>query len=235
LATTTTEFINIIRKEIGTELTREQIREVTNRAQNEILGRECQLMRVRPDPFFKTVNATYSYAASSYVYKSDTGAQGSLVGDIRTIKEIYSFTADSETLSTSTVDTSSYKPNQYQSLPSVDKIVARIDVIQSIKPGAADCTVKWWEGNNPGATTIDWRCIAYTWPTQITSESVSLSMPEDFLDTLLFHAVMKRIRRQEYGTEGENFQTYEHYYKEFRSRYSHAPTQTLLITYPRDF
>lgn len=235
MSTSLREFIEIMLKEVGAEFSRTNLREITNRGQNEILARDCQVMRVRPDPFITTVDSTYSYVASSSIYDSSTGAKGALVGDVRLVKEIYSFDSSVGIFDYQTLDPTSDKPNQFLSQPSVERVSTRIDCIQSVKPDSSDCVIKWWEGNNPGATTVTWRCVCYKWPTQLTSESIALSIPEDFIDTLLYHAVMRRIRRREYTTEGESFQTYEYYLKEFRDRYNRSPTQELNVCFPRDF
>ena len=59
------EFINLVKAEVGTALTEQRIIENTNWAQNEILGENCDLMRVKPDPFMTTEDGVYSYAAST--------------------------------------------------------------------------------------------------------------------------------------------------------------------------
>ena len=234
MSTSTREFIKMMLREVGAEFSHLNLLEITNRAQNEILAGESQVMRARPDPFMATTDSVYSYVASSSIYDSSDGTQGSLIGDIRLIKKLYSYDSAVGIFDYQTLDPTSDKPNQFRSLPTVEEVSARIECIQSVKPSSSDCVVKIWEGNNPGTTTITWRAIAYKWPDQLTSESIDLSIPEDFIDTLLYHAVMKRIRRREYTTEGENFKTYQHYVKEFRERYNKSPTQELDICYPRE-
>lgn len=232
---TLTEFINLIRNATGSKVTRQRIMEITNRAQNEILTENIQETRVKPDPFFATDDETYSYAASDYVYDSSDGTQGSLVGDIRTIKQIYSFDSEVNIFDYQTIDPASSKPNQVEQTPTRDRVTARIDVIESNQPDSSDCTVKWWEENNPGDTTTTWRCVAYKWPDQLTSENMSLTINHAFHDTLLYYAVLRRLERREYHRNDEAFRKYEFWLKRYRNRINRAVTQDIKVCYPRDF
>jgi hypothetical protein len=72
---TTAQFISLILDEVAASYTRAQVLDVTNNAQNEILGENLMLMRVRPDPFMTTVDATYSYVAASSFHDSSAGYQ----------------------------------------------------------------------------------------------------------------------------------------------------------------
>lgn len=231
----TTEFVSLVRNEVGTAVTRQRILEITNRAQNEILSENNKQMRVMPDPFMATSDDTYSYVASSSLYDSSDGTQGDLIGDIRTVDEIYSFSNSVSIFDTQTLDPSSDKPNQIEYTPTKDRVTARVDVIQSIKPNNSDCVIKWWEGNNPGDTTVTWRAIAYKWPTQLTSENIALSLDHAFHDTLLFYAVLRRLERREYRRNEEAFGKYEFWLKRWRNRINRVATQDLNICYPRDF
>ena len=115
-----------------------RIREILNRVQNEVLGETTQLMRVKPDPFFATTDETYSYAASSSIYVSDDGTQGSLVGDIRTVKDIYSWDSSVNIFDHQTLDYTSPTPNQIRPFPTRDRVSQRIDVQPSINPNSSE-------------------------------------------------------------------------------------------------
>jgi len=231
----TNEFISLVRNEVGTAVTRQRILELTNRAQNEILSENNEQMRVMPDPFFATADATYSYVASSYIYDSSDGTQGSLVGDIRDVSSIYSFSSSANIFDQQTLDPSSEKPNQVELTPTKDRVTARVDVIKSTKPDNSDCVVKWWEGNNPGDTTITWRAKAYKWPDQLVSENIDLTLTHEFHDTLLFYAVLRRLERREYRRNEEAFSKFEFWYKRWRNRVNRTATQDLKICFPGDF
>lgn len=226
---TTAEFVTMASEEIGAGWTRQRILEATNRAQNEILGEDNEIMRVKPDPFFATTDGTYSYTATNVLYDSATGAQGSLVGDVRTVREVYSYSNSVSIFDFQTLDPSSDKPNQVEFRPyRRDMVTARASTVESKRPSASDCLVKWWEGNNPGTTTVTWRSRAYLWPTQLTSEAIALSLPDDLLDTLLLYGVLKRMERREYGRPDDMLSLYRIELENFRRKYMSSLDQNRL-------
>lgn len=231
----TNEVISIIRDEIGTQYTREKIREALDRSQIEILGEDNALMRIVPDPFFATTDGVYSYTASNVIYDSSDGTQGATQYDIRTVREIYSFDSDVSIFDLQTIDPASDKPNQVQAMPTTDRVSARIDVKDSLRPNNTDCLVKWWEGNNPGTTTTTWRARCYKWPAKLTSESIDLSIPDEYHDNLLLYAVLKRLERREFGENRFMTSEYERLLKRFRTRTNKVARQSLDICWPRDF
>jgi hypothetical protein len=197
--------------------------QATNRAQNELLGMDCQLTRVKPDPFFATTSGTYSYAASSTLYVSTTGAQGSLVGDIRAVRELYIDTTNMSSLDELALDTNFTRVTEVETRPTENRVKVRFDATDSLGAGLADCTIKWPAMYNPGTTTIAWRAVAYTWPTQITSEAIALSVPEDFQHSLLFLHVLKHIERREFGRNDDAEIMYQRALSRFRLKYSKMP------------
>ena len=215
--------------EVAGAYTRTQVLDVVNDCQNQLLGEDNGLMRVRPDPFLATTDATYSYAASTYLYDSTTGAQGSLSGDIRTVREVYSFNNSVSIFDNSTIDPASDKPNQLELTPTKDRVTMRVEVIDSIAPSSSDCTIKIFHGNNPGTTTTTWKCLAYKWPAQLTSEAIALSIPADFQRTLLWLEVLKVLERREYGRNDMAFQQGEFYRKQFRKKYNAQTTLTFTV------
>jgi len=228
------ELVSILSKDVGTALTKQALIETINRVQNEVFAETTQLMRIKPDPFLTTVDGTYSYVASTSLFDSTDGTKGSTQWDIRTIKKLYSF-KDLLTSGNSTFNPGSYRPNKVEFLPSSTNTVGTIDVIESKKANNNDCKVIFFEGNNPGATTITWRAEAYRWPTQVTTPGTELEIPDDFADNLYYWGVMKRIQRAEYGRNDGPVQQFEYYLKKFRSKYNRAPTQREDVCYPRDF
>lgn len=224
------ELISLIRNDIGTAFTRQRIMEVINRVQNNVLTETTQIMRITPDPFLTTVDGTYSYIASDTLFDSTDGTKGTTQWDIRTVKDLYSFSSSD----TSSIDGGSYRPNQIRTKPNADETESTINVVVSKKADNSDCLIKFWEGNNPGATTISWRAVAYRWPTQVTAESTELEIPDDFCDTLLYWGVIKRVQRAEYGRNATPADMYDMYLKEFRNKYNRAKTQEPQVCYPRD-
>ena len=73
---TVTEFVNRIKRRTGTKLTAQAIYEEANIQQNEILATPNGITRIKPDPIVATTDGTYSYVASSVLYDSSDGTQG---------------------------------------------------------------------------------------------------------------------------------------------------------------
>jgi hypothetical protein len=194
-----------------------------NRAQNELLGMDCQLMRVKPDPFMATTTAVYTYAASSYLYVATTGAQGALVGDIRSVREIYIDTTNMSSLDELALDTNFTRVTEVETRPTENRIKVRFDSTDSLGANLTDCNIKWPAMYNPGTTTIAWKAIAYTWPTQITAESIALSIPEDYQHSLLYLHVLKFIERREFGRNDDSAIQYREALSKFRAKYSKMP------------
>jgi hypothetical protein len=153
--------VSLILDEVGAAWTRAQILDIVNNAQNEILGEDLMLTRVRPDPFFATTDATYSYTAATSIYDSSAGTQGSLSGDVRTVKEIYSFNNSVSIFDYQTLDPASEKPNQVEFTQTKDRVTMRFDCVDSLGPTLSDCTVKLYATNNPGTTTTVWRAFVH--------------------------------------------------------------------------
>lgn len=231
----TNELITLIVDEAGTQWSRVRAREALNRAQNEILSNDNPLMRIKPDPFFATTDGVYSYAASSVLYDSSDGTQGSTQYDVRSVRKVYTYRSDVTIFDQRTLDPASSKPNQVTELPTTELIESRIEVLESLAPSSSDCVVKWWEGNNPGDTTVVWRAEAYKWPTQLTSESIALSIPAVWHDNLLLYAVLKRLERREFGENQYMTSEYERLMRRFKAQTNRMPRQDLQKCYPREF
>jgi hypothetical protein len=223
---TTATFITLLMEEMGAGWTRQKALEVVDACQAARLGTDCDLMRVKPDPFVATTDGTYSYAASSKLYVSTTGAQGALVGDIRAVREVYRLKSVASLDELSPLDPNADKPQIMTFDSGIPKIFARVDFIDSIARGASDCTMKWWEQYNPGTTTITWRAKAYKWPTQLTAEGIALAMPVDFQHTLLFWDCLRHMERREYGRVDPVL--YDKEEKRFRSKYMAKSGQEIL-------
>lgn len=230
---TTSEFVSLLIDELGAAYTRAQVLAVANNAQNEILGENLVLMKVRPDPFMTTLDATYSYVATDVFHDFSANTSGSLVGDVRTVTEIYSYNNSVSIFDYQTLDPASEKPNQVEFTQTKDRVTLRMDCVDSVGPNSSDCTIKVYPTNNPGATTTTWHGVVYLWPDQLLSEAIPISVPADFQDTLLFFEVLKRLERREYGANNDSFQQAEFYRKKFRRKYNAQATSDLKICPPR--
>jgi hypothetical protein len=231
----TAELVTLISQEVGAAWSRTLILAAINNVQNELLGTDNDISRVKPDPFMTTAAATYSYVATSQFHDSSAGTSGSLVGDVRSVRKIYSLSSSIDILGFTALEPGSARPYTLNRRGNWDEVEARCDFVQSKEPDSSDALIKWWEGNDPAATTIYWRGEVYLWPTQLLTESVALTMPADFHDSLLLEGVIKRIERREFGRNLERAQMYEFEKKRFRTKYSSTPNNNgPLVARPLD-
>jgi len=199
---TTPELITLIVDYIGSELTRAKALTYLNNAQNQLLVGNNRLMRVLPDPFLTTVAGTFEYSASDSLYSSIGNAKGATQYDIYNVSRIYSFDKDNSQLYAYNGTGNSTSSRMYRPLNNraSDEVFAVADVVKSIEPNNADCSIMWWGENDPGATTVDWRCECYRYPNQLTAETIALETPSQYQDTLLLWLVLKRLGIRQYGT-----------------------------------
>lgn len=202
---TGSEFTDLVIEHVGSELTRAKAYSAINNAQNYLLGsRNLGLMRVTPDPFLTTVAGTFQYAASSALFSSVGGVKGATQYDIRAVTRIFSFNNNQRIFAYNSQDIVSDRPYEEESGEGFSEVRAVQDVIQSIKPLSADCQIIWWEDQDPGATTIDWRAECYRWPTQFLSETIDLEVPDGWQDTMLLWHVLRRLGIKQYGGSSQS-------------------------------
>lgn len=231
----TSAFITLLQENFGAALTRTKLLEAVNRAQNEILGVGCQLMRIKPDPFLTTVLGTYTYQASDALFDASTGAKGAAAGDIRAVRAIFIDTTNLSSIDQLALDTNFTRITYTEVLPRENKVHIKFDSTDSLGPLLDDCVIKWPALYNPGATTITWRAEAYKWPNQLTSESIALSVPEDFQESLLMEKVAQRIERREYGRDDDRAAAFRAENSRFRLKYNKMPSQSGDLTcHPRN-
>ena len=219
---TTNELVTLIAEHVGAAWTRARILEALNRAQNEVLCSDNALSRVKPDPFLATAATTYSYAASSTLYVSTTGAQGALVGDIRAVRKIWTPQVSFSLFPLQALD---LHLARYYTVEH-DKIRVYCDFIDSKEPSSADCSIIWPAGYDPGATTITWQAEAYAWPAQLTAETVSLTLPADWHHTLLLPGTLKALEPREFGQPGPNLTLFDRAHTKFKTRYTGTPNSS---------
>jgi len=198
----TPQLVDIIKEYVDSGFTRVRALAYLNNAQNELLVGNNRLMRVFPDPFLTTVAGTYQYDASDDLYDSTGGVKGITQYDIYNVSKLYSLSKDNQFLYSynGAGNTRSSRPYKASSGIFADEVTAPADLIKSIEPNSADCSIIWWEENDPGATTVDWRAECYRYPNQLTTEGVAMECPSQYQDTLLLWLVLKRLGIRQYGT-----------------------------------
>lgn len=195
---TTAQYISwLIQRIAGNQFSRDQLRDAVNQAQNEILGRDIKYMRINPDPFVHTTSGTYLYTASSALY---SGVDNTTQFDIREVKRVYTYNIrNSAIFAYGGWNRISHRPDSMVNPYASDEIDLAADFTPSIKPSASDAQIAFWRENNPGTGTDVIRAVAFKWPTQIVSENIALSIPEQFQRQLLKAAVLKDLEATEYG------------------------------------
>lgn len=202
---TGTEAVDLLIEHVGSELTRPKAVLTLNWGQNELLAKQrVALMRVKPDPFLVTAAGTFEYVASSSLFSSVGGVLGATQWDIRDIGSIYALDGHAGQFAYGGHDRISHYPLQADNPGDVEgRVKAPADWVPSKEALSADCLITFWEDNDPGTTTIEWRAEAYRWPTQFTAESVAFEVPEGHQELLLLKALAKCGIKQ-YGSPSRN-------------------------------
>jgi len=202
----TSQLIDIIKEYVDSGLTRARALVYLNNAQNELLVGNNRLMRVYPDPFLTTVAATYQYDASTTLFDSTGGVKGTTTYDIYNVSKIYSYTKGNEQFNRYNGYGNAGSDRPYTSGSGINRceFTAPADVIKSIAPASVDCSIIWWEDNDPGATTIDWKAECYRYPNQLGTEAVAMECPSQYQDTLLLWMVLKRLEIRQFGTSNKD-------------------------------
>ena len=205
---TTAQFISWLSQRIpGNLFSRPQLLDAVNQAQNEILGRDIKYMRINPDAYFHTVAGTYAYTASSSLYNS---VNGTAQYDIREVKRVYTYNIQNTAIfAYGGWNRVSHRPDKFVNAMSSDEVEIAFDTVPSIAPNSSDCKINLWSENDPGTTTTTFRVIAYKWPTQLTAETIALSIPDQFQRGLLKYAVLKDLEYTEFGSADKPEVLYE--------------------------
>lgn len=301
----TSAFIAYLSESVNSAYSRARLLDMTNRAQNEILGNSNAITRITPDPYIHTGSASYTGAASvntsglgtftvtatiestaptkGYLIITDSGtsyklkyssysgavftladgvtlpvtftgsatatvdeyrivASGGLFSsianettqwDVRKVSRVYGF-EDKNTRFGSYGYTvvSSFRPDRMQNYNS-QEVEISCETVESLKANNEDSEIILWRENAPGTTTDNYICEAYRWPDQLTSESVSLTIPDQFQTTLLFYAVVRDLEYREYGRSNQPEVLYEKYLKEFLAQTRVRQTSNIHYSIPR--
>lgn len=202
---TGTELVDLLIEHVGSELTRPKAIQTLNWGQNQLLAtRRMRLMRILPDPFLTTTAGTYQYAASNALFSSAGGVKGATQWDIRDLGRLYALNGLQSAFAYGGHDQPSMRPLELENPHASNEVKAPADWLPSREALSADCIVTFWEDNDPGTTTIEWRAEAYRWPTQFTAESVALEVPEGFQDTLLLWKALQKCGVKQFGSPSRN-------------------------------
>lgn len=201
------EWIDYFIANTSAAVTRPAVLQFINIAQNQILSPDTDFMRVVPDPYFMTEDQTFSYVVNDRVRSAVERLPGALVGDIRSVKYVYTrnqYNAAGNTYGGPIWGQYWRTPLRWRNDELGGFLEAPVTSLPSKKPMSSDCILTWNNMYNPGASTLErqplWNARVYLWPTQVLSENVELALPEEFLFNLLFEAVSMLVERPAYGS-----------------------------------
>lgn len=222
------EWIDYFIAQTSSALTRDTVRNFTNIAQNKILGMDTDFMRVLPDPYFMTVDQTYRYVANDSVRSSVERLPGALVGDIRSIKYVYTRNQGGWPQYQNWNNWTQRTPLRIIPDELGGYIEMPVTCPQSRKAMANDCILTWDTGYNPGESVFDgqppYRARAYLWPQQLLSENQEITIPDDFIFDLLFETVSALVERPAYGSAPYPLAAASEAMKRFRDQYAASDT-----------
>ena len=191
---TTSQYITYLMNRSGNQVTRTEMLSLVNLAQNEVFSVDTYLTRSKPDPFLATTAATFTYTLAANVRR---------VGRVYALSSNQSFNSYFDLFGTFS-DTTDYKGavalNRYAS----PEIQVPVDTVESLSPDSGDCQIIFPSQFDPGTTTDVFLIEQYLWPTQLTAESISLSVPEPIATGYLMYKVMKKLEERGYGASVYN-------------------------------
>lgn len=196
---TTSQFIEEISKKCLQFKTQAEILTLTNIAQNELLGVNCDLMRTKPDPFLTTTDGVYSYTLS--------------VG-VRAVSMVYV----REPMNIGYGRTYLNNLIEYEGYDRAGNQILEVPVYieQSLSP-TQPVTIQFDSTMNPSTSTDVYRLEQYNWPEQLTSTAIPLSIPTQYVSRVLLARVMQMIEQDGFGRGGSWDSKYEMYRDEFET------------------
>ncbi len=178
-----------------------------------------------------TLTSTYTTAASCTIDNFDILASGALFSsvansrttqwDVRSVSKIYSYRDSSYmTRQYGREVKTSYNPDI---IPNYNGniIEQRVDCIESVEPASKDCRLIWWRENDPGITTAIYAASAQRWPTQVSAESVALTIPDRFQREVLKWGILRNAEYKAYGRDDRPEDKYKRSLAEFLASVSH--------------
>ncbi|MEK9984383.1 MAG: hypothetical protein VW879_06550 [Opitutae bacterium] len=169
-----------------------------NDALNRLLGGQTlRMMRISPDPYISTTDgvANNYYTASSVLYDPLNDTAGF---DVRIVSYVYSrYTTEYSNPYQGTSPTS-FKRGVSEN-PALETVKHPFECIPSGAPDSSDCQIRLWYENNPGTTTEKFWVEAYKWPTQLATESDTITIPVQFQKSLLYYEILMDLEMAQYG------------------------------------
>ena len=223
----TASYISWLHDRTGKTVTRSELLSLVNIAQNEIFAYDTYFTRTKPDPFLSTTDGVYVYTLDPSIRR---------VARVYALASNASFNYGYDGYSYSGLTTGWYKQPRMNNVTGSIEIDVPVDTVESISPDSSDyaCQIIFPSQNNPGTTTDVFLIEQYVWPTQVTSESIALSIPESFQTTLLYYKVLRSLEEQEYHNADYNSRKEEDWTKKWLQFANKGSKSYETHTIPRD-
>jgi len=104
---------------------------------------------------------------------------------------------------------------------------------ESLSQGTDLATLYFAEDIDLGTYTDKYRLVVQTWPTALTSESSNLSMPDQWVSSLLYYSVKKKLEESAYGVDIYNDPQFTSMLNKFIGRNARKSSQATITRMPR--
>jgi len=229
---TTSQFITHLVRMGNSSMTRAQLLALVNDCQNEILDIDTPLTRLRPDPVLPTTSGTYNYTVDAATITA-ISTDGRLARRVRKVFTTATIPSDYNTGRAyglwSDGGVNAIGMRIYESHPAIQESVGPVN------SSAYFPVIRFDANDDPGTTTDVFRLECYMWPTQLTSESVAMTIPDGHQRKVLQSRVMMELELMEYGRSIEWEQRFDRQMKEFQSAMQRNLTSDINHIQFRDF
>lgn len=196
--------------------------DLVNKAQNEVASIDSYFFRKKPDPYLVTTATTFEYTISlparrvAKVYQLATGTTYAYM-NYNGYDGRYG-----------------YKQPYAENMLGSPVIICPVDTQECASPDTASCKVIFDAGADPGTTTTIYYLERYDWPTQLSSESVSIAIPEAFQTSLLYYKVLRFLEEQEYHNSIYNIEREKKALEDWIRFANRGSRSGVVATVPRD-
>jgi hypothetical protein len=180
---TTSQYITYLMNASSNSVTRAEMLFIVNLAQNEIFSIDSYLTRTKPDPFLSTTATVFSYT---------------LAASVRSVSRVYKLSSSAYDREYNNIY-SDYKEPMALNRYGTPEINVPVDTVEALSPDTASCQIIFPSQNDPGTSTDVYLIEQYLWPTQLTAETISLSVPETIATGYLYYKVMRILEERGYG------------------------------------
>lgn len=212
-------FISWLQRRLSEQFSRTLLLEEVNAAQNEVLSMpEVDLMRVKGNVFLSTTTGVFEYPLP-----------------YRKVSRVFTRTRDGHDIGEyRNPRISGYNPRSIRDVGDYryEEVDVSFDFQPSPSPGTS-CVLHFPADQDLGNSDDRYLLEAYTWPVQLTSEQIVLTLPEQYCTTLLYYAVKKRVEESAYGVDIYNDPLFLRYFQQFTTENANHPRQTQSFAIPR--